>query len=205
MSEYDLSRLAGTFDRVARYFDIMRPLFIAPYRRAAEYALGRLITSDNAPSIMDIGTGTGTLAAAFAAQGAKVTGVDISRGMLEQARKKHGHRVHFIQAPAHAPGPFGDDSFDMVSAAFALHEMPAEYRARVLGEMKRLAGQKVLIIDYIPNSNPVITLVEHVEKSYYRQFLTEIDQQLKQLFNSYEKRKLNHFIGLYLCDTCDRR
>jgi len=197
--------LAGTFDRVARYFDIMRPLFIAPYRRAAEYALGRLITSDNAPSIMDIGTGTGTLAAAFAAQGAKVTGVDISRGMLEQARKKHGHRVHFIQAPAHAPGPFGDGSFDMVSAAFALHEMPAEYRARVLGEMKRLAGQKVLIIDYIPNSNPVITLVEHVEKSYYRQFLTEIDQQLKQLFNSYEKRKLNHFIGLYLCDTCDRR
>ncbi|HBX24534.1 MAG TPA: hypothetical protein DEF34_13025 [Desulfotomaculum sp.] len=205
MSEHDLTKLAGTFDRVARYFDIVRPLFIGPYRRAAEYALDRLVTSNSSPSIMDIGTGTGTLAGAFAAQGAKVTGVDISRGMLEQARKKHGHRVHFIQAPAHAPGRFGDDSFDMVSAAFALHEMPTDYRARVLGEMKRLAGQKVLIIDYIPNPNPVITLVEHVEKSYYRQFLAEIDDQLKQLFNNYEKKKLNHFMGLYLCDTGVRR
>jgi len=183
----------------------MRPLFIGPYRRAAEYALGRLITSGSSPLIMDIGTGTGTLAGAFAVRGANVTAVDISRGMLEQARKKYGQRVHFIQAPAHAPGPFDDDSFDMVSAAFALHEMPMDYRARVLGEMKRLAGQKVLIIDYIPNPNPIITLVEHLEKSYYRQFLAEIDDQLKQFFNNYEKKKLNHFMGLYLCDTGGRR
>lgn len=205
MYEQDLTRLAGTFDRVARYFDIMRPLFIGPYRRAAEYTLSRLVITGSSPALLDIGTGTGTLAGVFAAQGAKVTGVDISRGMLEQARKKHGHRVQFNQAPAHAPGPYDDDSFDMVSTAFVLHEMPADYRARVLGEMKRLAGQKVLIIDYIPNPNPVIALVEHVEKSYYRQFLAEIDDQLKQFFNSYEKKKLNHFMGLYLCDTGVRR
>ena len=205
MSDHDLTKLAGTFDKVARYFDLMRPLFTGPYRRAAEYALDRLVATGSSPSLLDIGTGTGTLAGALAARGAKVTGVDISRGMLEQARKKYGRQVHFIQAPAHAPGPFDDDSFDMVSAAFALHEMPADYRARVLGEMKRLARQKVLIIDYIPNSNPVIALVEQLEKSYYRQFLFEIDNQLKNFFNGYEKKKLNHFMGLYLCDAGVRR
>ncbi len=201
MSEKDLTRLAGTFDRVARYFDIMRPLFIGPYRQAAEYTLCQLKNTGSSPALLDIGTGTGTLAGVFATQGAKVTGVDISRGMLDQARKKYGSQIDLVQVPAHAPGPFTDDSFDIVSAAFVLHEMPAGYRMRVLKEMKRLAGQKVLIIDYVPNYNPVITFVEHIEKSDYRRFLAEIDGQLQQLFKNYEKKKLNHFMGLYLCEV----
>jgi len=201
LSEQDLTRLAGTFDRMARYFDIVHPLFIGPYRRAVEYTLGQIKTEGSSPALLDIGTGTGTLAGAFATQGVQVTGVDISRGMLHQARKKYGNQIDFIQAPAHAPGPYIDGNFDIVSAAFVLHEMSVDYRMRVLQEMKRLAGQKVLVIDYVPNLNPVITFVEHLEKSYYCRFLAEIDDQLQQLFKTYEKKKLNHFMRLYLCSV----
>jgi len=204
LSQQDLTRLAETFDNVARYFDIIRPLFTGPYRKAVEYTLDQIETTGRSPiSLLDIGTGTGTLAGVFAAKGVKVTGVDISRGMLEQARKKYGSQISFIHAPAHAPGPFHDGSFDIVSAAFVLHEMSADYRMQVLQKMKRLAGQKVLVIDYVPNFNPVITFVEQLERSYYRRFLAEIDQQLQQLFNSYKRKKLNHFMGLYLCDAND--
>ncbi|MTI84218.1 MAG: hypothetical protein FH756_09955 [Firmicutes bacterium] len=50
-----------------------------------------------------------------------------------------------------------------------------------------------------PDVSPVITIVEHIEKSYYRQLLAVIADQLQQLFNTYEKKKLNHFMGIYLC------
>ncbi|MTI84213.1 MAG: class I SAM-dependent methyltransferase [Firmicutes bacterium] len=159
LSEQDLTRWAGTFDRVARYFDIIRPLFIDPYRQAAKYTLGHIKSAGSSPALLDIGTGTGTLAGVFAAQGAKVTGVDISRGMLDQARKKYGSQIDLVQAAAHNPGPFTDDSFDIVSAAFVLHEMSADYRILVLEEMKGLAGKKVLVIDYIPNINPISHLL----------------------------------------------
>lgn len=198
MSGYSMERLAGLFDRVSRYFNIVRPLFIGPYRRAAGYALDRLSGNGGAPTVLDIGTGTGTLAGVFAERGARVTGVDISRGMLEVARKNHGDRVHFIQAPAHHPGEYADRSFHLVTAGFVLHEMPHEYREQVLNEMNRLAGQMVLIIDYVPNLNPVVTLVERVEDSFYNSFLGEIGDQLKSIFGSYELLKLNHFMGLYL-------
>lgn len=56
MPEYDLTRLSGSFDRVSRYFNIIRPLLIGPYRRAAAYVLGKLESTGGAPAVLDIGT-----------------------------------------------------------------------------------------------------------------------------------------------------
>jgi len=197
---YDLNKLAASFDRVAKYFDIVYPLFIGPYRRAVDYVLRQLPDHRATPRVLDIGTGTGTLAGAFAAKGAEVTGVDISAGMLEKARRKYGSRVTFIKTPAHALDGFADNSFEVVAAAFVLHEMPPAYRVKILREMKRLAGSVVMAVDYIPNLNPVISLVERVEKSYYRDFLKNVGQQLVGEFSDYKLIRLTHFMGLYLCD-----
>ncbi|MFZ5633595.1 MAG: class I SAM-dependent methyltransferase [Bacillota bacterium] len=201
MHGYDMEKLAGTFNRVAPFYDIVRPLFIRPYRKAVRYTLNELKSGENPPRVLDIGTGTGTLAGIFADRGAKVTGVDISPEMLNQARKKYGSRVSFLQAPAHAPGLFGNDSFDVVSAAFVLHEMPPDYRIRVLEEMKRLARRVVLVIDYVPNCNPLISLVEHLEKSYYRDFLGSVKAELNNVFSRHICKRMSHFIGMYLCDS----
>lgn len=201
MREYNIDKLAKTFNRVAPYYNISNPIFSRPYRRAAEYVLQRLKGAGSPLRVLDIGTGTGMLAGTFAALGAEVTGVDISPGMLDRARQKYGSRVRFIEAPAHAPGDFADNSFDVVTAGFVLHEMPGDYRLKVLKEMKRLAGKFVLVLDYIPNRNPVISLVERIEGSYYREFLAEVEQQLDGVFPRCETRKLSFFIGMYLCRT----
>jgi ubiquinone/menaquinone biosynthesis C-methylase UbiE len=203
LQEYNIDKLAETFNRVALYYNIITPLFARPYRRAVEYVLRLFNGSGSPPRVLDIGTGTGMLAGAFAARGAVVTGVDISPGMLGRARRKYGSRVNFIQAPAHAPGDFEDNSFDVVTAGFVLHEMPADYRLRVLKEMKRLSGGFVVVLDYVPNWNPVVSLVERIEGSFYREFLAGVEKQLDEVFSRHETRRLSHFIGMYLCSARD--
>ncbi|WP_051273705.1 class I SAM-dependent methyltransferase [Desulfotruncus alcoholivorax] len=133
------------------------------------------------PRVLDIGTGTGNLAGSFAEREAVVTGVDISSGMLSQARKRYGSKITFIQADALSLGGLCDNSFDIVTAGFVLHEMPSDYRVKVLLEMKRLANRFVVVVDYIPNWNPVVAAVEKIEGSYYHQFLNEITGQLRKL------------------------
>ncbi|SFH11610.1 Methyltransferase domain-containing protein [Desulfotomaculum arcticum] len=199
MPIYDLNKLAASFDRIAPYFDVIRPIFITSYRKAVKITLGEFAAAGAAPRVLDIGTGTGTLAGAFAERGAVVTGVDISSGMLNRARKRYGSKITYLQGSALALAGFGDDSFDIAAAGFVLHEMPPDYRVKVLLEMKRLANRFVAVVDYVPNWNPVVTAVEKIEGSYYQQFLNEINGQLRDIFTSYHEVKLNHFMGLYLC------
>lgn len=57
-------------------------------------------------SLVDLGTGTGTLARGFAARGCKVTGLDVSAQMLEQARelsRQAGLDAEFRAAPPKRP------------------------------------------------------------------------------------------------------
>lgn len=37
---YDLNQLAASFDRIAPYFDVVRPIFITSYRKVVKIALG---------------------------------------------------------------------------------------------------------------------------------------------------------------------
>ncbi|MFA7467493.1 MAG: class I SAM-dependent methyltransferase [Desulfotomaculaceae bacterium] len=76
--------------------------------------------------ILDVGCGTGLYALDLAAKGLDVTGVDISRPMLEQAGAKAKHAgldVHFMEADA-LQLPFKDQSFDAVLSVTALEFAP---------------------------------------------------------------------------------
>ena len=46
--------------------------------------------------------------------------------------------------------PYSDDSFDLVTAFFILHEMPSQIRPAVISEMTRVVkqGGRILLIDY---------------------------------------------------------
>jgi len=73
-------------------------------------------------SILDMGCGTGRHAVELAKRGFRVTGVDISGGMLAEARKKAeaaGVAVDWVQADAAAPLDIGAGHFD---AAISLCE-----------------------------------------------------------------------------------
>ncbi|HZK18856.1 MAG TPA: class I SAM-dependent methyltransferase [Clostridia bacterium] len=82
-------------------------------------------------SLLDIGCGTGQYSLDLASMGLEVTGVDISRAMLDQARAKAADSVfpaNFIEADA-MNLPFPDESFDLVLSVTALEFVPDLPRA----------------------------------------------------------------------------
>ena len=70
--------------------------------------------------MLDAGTGTGIFAAAFAAQGLRVTGIDVNEELLREARAAV-QGVEFREA-ALEKLPFAERSFDLVFLGHVLHE-----------------------------------------------------------------------------------
>ncbi|HEV8089708.1 MAG TPA: methyltransferase domain-containing protein [Actinomycetota bacterium] len=85
---------------------ISDPVEAAAWRRALEFML-----PDPVARVLDVGTGTGSLALLIAELGHAVTGLDLSDGMLERARTKAeqaGVSIEFVHGHAGEPpsGPF---------------------------------------------------------------------------------------------------
>jgi len=125
--------------------------------------------------VLDVATGTGNQALAFARQGYEVTGVDLSDEMLRVARGKDGcGRTTFINADASAL-PFGDCSFEVAAVSFALHDMPP-MREAALGELVRVTvpGGTVMVVDYeIPR--------DFVHRLFIRYMLARHEERLRAL------------------------
>ena len=106
--------------------------------------------------VLDLACGTGDLAAALAAKGATVIGLDITPAMLELARAKaHGPAIRWIAGDMTAL-PLPDNSVDVITTGYGLRNVPDLPRAlaeahRVLTDSGRLAS-----LDFNrPESRPV--------------------------------------------------
>jgi len=88
--------------------------------------------------VLDIGVGTGRIAQLLAPRGVQVYGIDISPGMLDQAKMRLiGSQVNFTLADAGQGIPFKDASFDFVICFRVIKYIPTWRRtiqevARVL-------------------------------------------------------------------------
>lgn len=93
---------------------------------------------------LDVATGTGGVAVRAAAAGARVTGLDISESLLEQARAKAnaaGVDIEWVLGDAQAL-PFGDGEFDVVSSCFgAIFAPDVAAVARELARVVRPGGR----------------------------------------------------------------
>jgi ubiquinone/menaquinone biosynthesis C-methylase UbiE len=139
-------------DQEARYDRIAEGYarWWAPVHRPATLALldeiGPAVTA-GATHVLDVGAGTGALAAAVVDRwpGVRVTGVDASAGMLAVATRELGtldararDRVSLVQATADRL-PFDDGAFGIVVTAFMLQLVPSRYRA--LREARRVLAR----------------------------------------------------------------
>jgi SAM-dependent methyltransferase len=87
--------------------------------------------------VLDLGTGTGAVARAFARRGCEVVGLDPSRPLMEQAERldqECGVRVRHVQATAEATG-FLPGSFDIVIAGQCWHWFDG---AKAVSEARRV-------------------------------------------------------------------
>jgi len=120
--------------------------------------LKNAVRTDDSLKILDVGTGTGFLALLFAEMEHSVTGIDISKGMLEKARHNAGESkltVDFMHCDAENL-PFEDGTFDVVINRHLLWTIPNPRIA--VDEWSRVvkSGGKIMLIDgrwYDPTIN----------------------------------------------------
>lgn len=119
------------------------------------------LVSDSRPQrVLDIATGTGDLALQFAEAipQAKITGLDLSEGMLAVARKKAGkqslERVEFIKGDSEAL-PFEDNTYDAITVSFGIRNF--EHLEAGLKEIYRVlqpGGLFVVLETSVPTRFP---------------------------------------------------
>ncbi len=113
--------------------------------------------------ILDLGSGTGSLARGFGRRGALVTALDISEAMLAEARTlaaAEGLAIETRCASADATG-LPDRAFDAVSAGQCWHWFDRAAAAREVRRLLRPAGRLAIChFDWIPRPGNVVAATE---------------------------------------------
>lgn len=120
-------------------------------------------------SLVDLGTGTGTLARGFAARGCNVVGVDISAQLLEQAKDicmQENIEVEFRFAKAEETG-LPDGSFDVVSAGQCWHWFDRPLAAREAMRLLKRDGRILIAhFDWLPLAGNAVDVTEKLIQKY---------------------------------------
>jgi SAM-dependent methyltransferase len=93
----------------------------------------------DAPSVLDVGCGSGRLTVALARTGAAVTGADASRAVLDRAgarAREAGVELGLVLADFNDPLPFEEAAFDAITSRLSL--MVARDPVATLRELARL-------------------------------------------------------------------
>ena len=152
-------------------------------------------------SVLDVATGTGSLAIDLCKSADKVVGIDLSSKMLDVAEKKRkNNNLSFVLMDASCM-KFNDEEFDLVTISLGLHDMPLDIRTLVLKEVKRVLKRdgKLYILEYDLPQNPLgavsSRLINTFESKYYLDFINsdfynylntfgfKIEKQSNYLFN----------------------
>ena len=161
------------FARWAPFYNLMELFASGVREKVAELAgdaAGR--------AVLDVATGTGKQAFAFARRGFDVTGVDLSEDMLKVAVKNNRFPNARFELADATRLPFGDGRFDLTCISFALHDMPLPVRERALAEMVRVCrpAGTVIIVDYAMPEGSILRgfsfrFIRAYESRYYPGFV----------------------------------
>jgi len=148
--EQKARRVEEVFDRVAGRYDLMNDLMSFGLHRlwkAFAVSVARIRPGE---CVLDVASGSGDLARAFAARGARVWMSDINGPMLARGRDRlldAGHMTPAVRCDAERL-PFRGASFDCVSVGFGLRNMTRKDVA--LAEMVRVLkpGGRLLVLEF---------------------------------------------------------
>lgn len=145
MEQLSKSEVREIYDGIAPWFDLLE----AVPERLGVGRLRRRLLERARGAVLEVAVGTGRNLRHYPA-GCRVTGIDLSRGMLEQAREAAGalgRPTPLVQADAERL-PFPDDAFDTVVDSLTVCTYPDPVRA--LGEMARVCrpGGRLLLFEH---------------------------------------------------------
>ena len=143
-------RVRGVFDRVADRYDLMNDLMSFGLHRLWKFFAVSVARVRPGERVLDVASGSGDLARAFAARGAEVCMSDINGPMLERGRDRMldaGRLAPAVRCDAEKL-PFASGAFDCVTVGFGLRNMT--HKDRALAEMARVLkpGGRLLVLEF---------------------------------------------------------
>lgn len=181
------NELEDIWDNIANYIekngDDYAGFFFTPYERIkSELKIKELKHLPiESSSFLDIGCGTGRITRLAHIMGAKrVVWVDISRSMLEYAKKSFKSEIYYLKIDGHNL-PFKNNSFDIVFTSTVLQHNPDKKVIQLLNEMIRISKDKIIVFeDVVTSKNPKVR-GKYTARSerYYPQIMEDLGWTLR--------------------------
>lgn len=174
-SESKKKQVSEMFDNIANSYDFLNhSLSLGMDNVWRKIAIKKL--TNNPKIILDIATGTGDFAVSAAKYtDAKITGIDISQGMLnvgiEKVKKKNLNNRISLQLADSECLPFNDNTFDAITAGFGVRNF--ENLNKGLSEMKRVLNKDGMVVILEP-STPKYFPLKQIYKLYFHNVLPTI-------------------------------
>lgn len=180
-------RVRRMFGQIAHRYDLLNHLLSLGVDIYWRWRTVRNVPPTGDAPILDVCTGTGDLAFAYAkraVQGTRIVATDFTREMLVRAGQKRDRlapeggsqppRINFLEADTQRL-PFADGQFQIVCVAFGLRNV-ADTRTG-LREMTRVCrpGGRVAVLEF---STPRNRLFGALYRAYFRHVLPRIGQWL---------------------------
>jgi demethylmenaquinone methyltransferase/2-methoxy-6-polyprenyl-1,4-benzoquinol methylase len=146
-------QVAQMFDNISERYDFLNHFLSLSIDKGWRKKVVKMVQQTGAKEVLDVATGTADLAIALTkANPDKITGIDISAGMLAVGQKKIEKKnltnlITLTQADSENL-PFADESFDAVTVAFGVRNF--ENLEKGLGEIKRVLkkGGSLLVLEF---------------------------------------------------------
>ena len=133
-----------------------------------------LLPKDENAKILDLGCGTGLeLEFYFPLNpAAKITGIDLSKGMLNAMREKFPYKNISLICGSYFDVPFGENAFDAAVSVESLHHFTAEEKRPLYEKLYRALkkGGYFILTDYLCKT-------EEEEKLYREAYLNQQKEQ----------------------------
>lgn len=175
------AQVESMFDSISRHYDLLNHVLSLGtdrrWRRRAVDLVGKHVTPR---TILDVATGTGDLAIEALRLGPeRVTGIDLSTGMLEEGRRKteqlgFGGKIELLKGDA-ANLDFADGNFDVAMSAFGVRNF--EDTLKGLKEMCRVLrpGGMIMILEF---SRPSRFPLKQLYGLYFKRILPRIGRRV---------------------------
>ncbi len=176
------------FDNISHRYDFLNRLLSVGIDVSWRKKVVKMVTETEPKTILDVATGTGDLAIALAKKNpqAKITGFDLSNGMLEHGRVKVAEKnlsdqIEMIQGDAENM-PFEDNTFDAITVAFGVRNF--ETLEKGLKEIHRVLkpGGKFVILEF---SQPEQFPMKQLYNFYFKNILPVIGKTFSKDHRAY--------------------
>ena len=146
-------QVAEMFDNISERYDLLNHVLSLSIDKGWRKKVVRMVEAKKPKLILDVATGTADLAIALEkAHPEKITGIDISNGMLDVGRqkvaKKGLSKIISLEQADSENLPFPDATFDAITVAFGVRNF--ENLKKGLKEMNRVLkpGGHLLVLEF---------------------------------------------------------